>query len=50
MTETEKEIILLFRQLTPQEKRQFSELCAALNAYNAQRAETCGTAQKEVTV
>ena len=50
MTEIEKEILLLVRQLTPREKQQFYELCSALDDYNAQRAETYGTAQKEVTV
>ena len=34
MTETEKAILLLFRQLTPREKQQFSEICKAMSAQN----------------
>ena len=34
MTETEKAILLLFRQQTPREKQQFSEICKAMSAQN----------------
>lgn len=47
MTEIEKEIILLFRQLTPQEKQQFSYLCKSLSAQNADNAECVQVGHKK---
>lgn len=40
MTETEREILLLFRQLTPREKQQFSDICKSLHTLNVSRFDT----------